>query len=124
MTFLSGLFTPSCGSAKINGYSILTDMDQIRQNLGICPQHNILFDRLPKGLQRFLGMLSDTVCFSFFAILAYQLMKKAFILKDAGEVSETLRIAYYPFIIAVSVGVFVLSLVLINDLFDKLGAKD
>ncbi len=46
MTFLSGLFTPSCGGAKINGYSILTDMDQIRQNLGICPQHNILFDRL------------------------------------------------------------------------------
>ena len=42
----SGLYTPSDGTATISGYSILTDMDQIRNSLGICPQHNVLFDRL------------------------------------------------------------------------------
>ena len=41
-----GLYTPTSGDAIINGFNILTDMDQIRQSLGICPQHNILFDRL------------------------------------------------------------------------------
>jgi len=42
----TGLYTPTSGSAEINGYSILTEMDQIRHSLGICPQHNILYDRL------------------------------------------------------------------------------
>lgn len=46
MSILTGLFTPTTGSAYINGYSVLTDMDMIRQSLGICPQHNVLFDRL------------------------------------------------------------------------------
>ena len=41
-----GLYTPTSGEAVINGFNILTDMDQIRKSLGICPQHNILFDRL------------------------------------------------------------------------------
>ena len=40
------MYTPTSGYAEINGYSILTDMDQIRHSLGICPQHNVLFDRL------------------------------------------------------------------------------
>ena len=46
MSILTGLFTPTEGTAIINGYNILTDMDLIRDSLGICPQHNVLFDRL------------------------------------------------------------------------------
>ncbi len=41
-----GLYTPTSGSATINGHDVLTDMDRIRKSLGVCPQHNILFDRL------------------------------------------------------------------------------
>ena len=43
---LTGLFPPSSGCAYINGKSIITDMDAIRESLGLCPQHNVLFDRL------------------------------------------------------------------------------
>lgn len=46
MSILTGLFPPSAGSAHINGKSILTDMEGIRESLGLCPQHNVLFDRL------------------------------------------------------------------------------
>ena len=46
MSILTGLLTPTEGNAFINGYSIITDMDNIRKSLGICPQHNVLFDRL------------------------------------------------------------------------------
>ena len=42
----TGLYTPSSGTAEISGFDIQTDMDQIRHSLGICPQHNVLFDRL------------------------------------------------------------------------------
>ena len=46
MSILTGLFPPDAGSAHINGLSVMDDIDLIRRNLGICPQHNVLFDRL------------------------------------------------------------------------------
>lgn len=46
LSILTGLFTPTEGAAYINGLSIVDDIDLIRTNLGICPQHNVLFDRL------------------------------------------------------------------------------
>lgn len=44
-SILTGLFPPSTGTAIINGMDIRYQMDGIRQQLGLCPQHNILFDR-------------------------------------------------------------------------------
>ncbi|XP_069482200.1 phospholipid-transporting ATPase ABCA1-like isoform X2 [Ambystoma mexicanum] len=46
MSILTGLFPPSSGTAVIYGRDIQTDMDQIRQDMGMCPQHNVLFDQL------------------------------------------------------------------------------
>ena len=46
MSILTGLFPPTSGSAHVDGKSILTDMEAIRESLGLCPQHNVLFDRL------------------------------------------------------------------------------
>ncbi|XP_030830907.1 ATP-binding cassette transporter subfamily A isoform X1 [Strongylocentrotus purpuratus] len=46
MSILTGLYTPSSGKALVNGHSILDDMEGVRQSLGLCPQHNVLFDRL------------------------------------------------------------------------------
>ena len=44
-SILTGLFPPSSGTAMINGMDIRKDMDNIRQSLGTCPQHNVLFDK-------------------------------------------------------------------------------
>ncbi|XP_034091957.1 phospholipid-transporting ATPase ABCA1-like isoform X2 [Gymnodraco acuticeps] len=46
MSILTGLFPPTSGTALINGYDILSDMDSIRKYLGMCPQHNVLFNEL------------------------------------------------------------------------------
>ncbi|KAG5261287.1 hypothetical protein AALO_G00302200 [Alosa alosa] len=46
MSILTGLFAPTSGTAIINGYDIRTDMDSIRKHMGMCPQHNVLFDDL------------------------------------------------------------------------------
>ncbi|XP_047448746.1 phospholipid-transporting ATPase ABCA1-like isoform X2 [Mugil cephalus] len=46
MSILTGLFPPTSGTALINGYDIRTDMDDIRKYLGMCPQHNVLFNDL------------------------------------------------------------------------------
>uniref|UniRef100_A0A8C6NIC1 ABC transporter domain-containing protein n=1 Tax=Nothobranchius furzeri TaxID=105023 RepID=A0A8C6NIC1_NOTFU len=46
MSILTGLFSPTSGTALVNGYDIRTDMDVIRKYLGMCPQHNVLFNEL------------------------------------------------------------------------------
>ncbi|XP_066260323.1 phospholipid-transporting ATPase ABCA3-like [Euwallacea similis] len=46
MSMLTGMITPSSGLALINGYDIRKNMNEIRDSLGLCPQHNIIFDDL------------------------------------------------------------------------------
>eukprot|EP00058_Branchiostoma_floridae_P010060 XP_002595548.1 hypothetical protein BRAFLDRAFT_117471 [Branchiostoma floridae] len=46
MSMLTGLFPPSGGTALVNGYDIRYNMPSIRQSLGLCPQHDILYDDL------------------------------------------------------------------------------
>lgn len=41
---LTGLFPPTSGTVYIKGMDIRDDMDTIRGLLGVCPQHNVLFD--------------------------------------------------------------------------------
>ena len=41
-----GFLEPSGGTAIVNGYDIQTDIAKVRKTLGLCPQHNILFDSL------------------------------------------------------------------------------
>ena len=46
ISMLTGLLEPTAGRVTICGRNISTDMDEIRQFLGVCPQHDILFDDL------------------------------------------------------------------------------
>uniref|UniRef100_A0A4W3HH88 ATP binding cassette subfamily A member 3 n=1 Tax=Callorhinchus milii TaxID=7868 RepID=A0A4W3HH88_CALMI len=43
---LTGMYPPTSGQAYISGYNICNDMPLIRRNLGLCPQHEVLFDLL------------------------------------------------------------------------------
>lgn len=43
---LTGLISPTSGDAIIEGKRISSDMGIIRQSLGVCPQHDILFPEL------------------------------------------------------------------------------
>uniref|UniRef100_A0A3P9P3H1 ATP-binding cassette sub-family A member 2 n=1 Tax=Poecilia reticulata TaxID=8081 RepID=A0A3P9P3H1_POERE len=66
MSILTGLFPPTSGSATIYGHDIRTEMDRIRQNLGMCPQHNVLFDKLSVEehlwfYSRLKGMAEDDI---------------------------------------------------------------
>lgn len=46
MSVITGLFPPTKGNVTVNGHSVVTDIDRVRESLGLCPQHNVLFDRL------------------------------------------------------------------------------
>ena len=46
MSILCGVQPPSSGTAKIYNKDIRFQMDAIRQQMGMCPQHNVLFENL------------------------------------------------------------------------------
>lgn len=46
MSMLTGLISPSSGTALIEGFDIKTHMKTIRGSLGLCPQYNLLIPDL------------------------------------------------------------------------------
>lgn len=82
---------------------------------------SIIFDRFPEKVKKVAHVINSLVCIFFFSLVSWQLVKKALILKNVHEVSETLRIVYYPFILVLSFGVAVLVLHFIYELFIKSG---
>ena len=64
ISILTGYYPATSGDAYINGLSVVEDIDIIRRNLGICPQHNVLFDRLTvrEHLNFFAGLKVMIYC--------------------------------------------------------------
>ncbi|GBN21317.1 ATP-binding cassette sub-family A member 3 [Araneus ventricosus] len=46
INILTGLYTPTSGTASIYGLDILAETTRARRGLGVCPQHNVLYDTL------------------------------------------------------------------------------
>ena len=40
------MFAPTSGTAFVSGFNITSEMEKVREDLGLCPQHNMLFNRL------------------------------------------------------------------------------
>ena len=46
ISMITGLIEPTAGTTKVFGKDITLDLDEIRKSMGICPQHDVLFDNL------------------------------------------------------------------------------
>eukprot|EP01105_Mastigella_eilhardi_P023001 TRINITY_DN5750_c0_g1_i2.p1 TRINITY_DN5750_c0_g1~~TRINITY_DN5750_c0_g1_i2.p1 ORF type:complete len:1644 (-),score=438.19 TRINITY_DN5750_c0_g1_i2:58-4989(-) len=46
ISMLTGLIPPTSGDALVEGLSIRTSMDEVRRRIGVCPQHDLLYDDL------------------------------------------------------------------------------
>jgi len=46
ISMITGLFGPTSGSTNVFGLDVQEDLEEIRKTMGICPQHDILFDNL------------------------------------------------------------------------------
>ena len=84
---------------------------------------DVLVNRFPKKTRQIVTVINNLLCMSFFGIATWQIVKKATILRNAGEVTETLRIIYYPFIYGVALGCAVLTLIFFTDLMQLLFGK-
>jgi len=76
---------------------------------------DILVQRFPKKTRRALSGVNCLLCTAFFALVAWQIIHYGLNLLRTGEVTETLRIVYYPFAFAVALGCGILSLVFLTD---------
>ena len=81
---------------------------------------DILMQSMRPGVRRVLTAINSAILAAFFLMVAWQLIKKAHILRQTGEVTETLRIIYYPFTACVAVGCALLALVMVSDLIAAL----
>lgn len=77
---------------------------------------DVLINTFSEKTRRALNILNNILCLAFFGIASWQLAKKAATLWATGEVTETLRIIYYPFTYAVAFGCLLLALVFLSDL--------
>ena len=46
ISMLTGLITPTSGSMNIFGRDVSTQLSEVRSDLGVCPQHNVLWPEL------------------------------------------------------------------------------
>lgn len=57
---LTGMLQPSSGDAKILGRSLVSDINAVRQDIGLCQQFDILFDQLT--VKEHLQLVCDLKC--------------------------------------------------------------
>ena len=85
---------------------------------------DILSSHFPPAVRRLVRVVGLALGTVFFCVAAWQLFSHAETLRRAGEVSETLRVPYYPFIYGVSAGCGLMTLCLVVDFLTTLFPGD
>lgn len=85
---------------------------------------DILTEKFPKRVNRVLDGMSYLITMIFFAIVSWQVFVWGLKISKSGEVSETLKIIFHPFIYSVALGFAVFSLTLILDFLKTLKSKE
>ena len=84
---------------------------------------DILVLKFPSKTQKTLNAINYLICMIFFAIVAWQIATYGTTLWKTGEITETLRIIYFPFTYGVALGCAVLSLVFLTSFLKSVLAK-
>ena len=85
---------------------------------------DILVNGLSPRIRTVFNGVNYLICMIFFAVLGWQISRLATTLWKTGEVTETLRIVYYPFTYGVAFGCLLLALVLLVDLLKLFFTKN
>ena len=86
---------------------------------------DILSDRFPEPVKRVADRISHVLMFVLFSIVSWQTFVFGRRLAATGELSETLKLAYHPFVFLVSLGFAALALTILLDLAESfLGGKE
>ena len=121
--FLRLIWGPIRGTYELMGYfgAIVTAFalgyTQIRKgHISV----DILVLGFSKKIQRILHSINSIICMIFFCVAAVQIAKYANILRETGQVTETLLIIYYPFTYGATLGCAALSLVFLTQFLETI----
>lgn len=81
---------------------------------------DVVVNLFPAKVKRFLGMLNSLICMTFFGFAAWRITVWSTTIRNLGEVSETLRLPFYPFSYGVALGCALLSLVFLMEFLKSL----
>ncbi len=116
--FLRLVWKPIMGTFELMGYfgAVITAFalgyTQIsRGHIAV----DVMVLRFSERTRRILNVINSLICTVFFALVTWQIAKYGTTLWKTGEVTETLRIIYYPFTYGVALGCALLSLVFLTD---------
>ena len=84
---------------------------------------DILSEKFPAPVKRVLDRVSYALILVFFSIVSWQTFVYGKRLLVTGEMSETLRISYYPFVFIVGLGFAVLALTVLLDLAETVWSR-
>lgn len=85
---------------------------------------DILSDRYPAWLKKIVEIIGYIVSTVFFLIISWVLFKWGKQIAASGEVSETLKIIYYPFVYLVAIGFVILAITLFWDLINTISKEE
>ncbi len=75
----------------------------------------ILVDKFSSRTRRLLTVVNNLMCMIFFGLAAWQITSWSLVLIQAGELTETLRMPFYPFTLATALGCGVLALIFLTE---------
>ena len=129
--FLRSIWMPVRGTFELMGYGGAVTMAFALSITQLKKGHiavDILVLKFSKPVQKALTGVNYLICTVFFALVSWRIVQYATTLWETGEVTETLRIIYYPFTYCVALGCATLSLVFLTELLktlvDKVEDKD
>ena len=76
---------------------------------------DILIARYSARTRRYLGSLNSAICMVLFGFVGWQMTKWSTTLAEKGDLTETLRIPYYPYVYAVALGFALLSVLFLFE---------
>jgi TRAP-type C4-dicarboxylate transport system permease small subunit len=85
---------------------------------------DILSEKFPVAVKRILDRVSYLLILVFFSIVSWQTFVYGRRLMVTRETSETLKIAYYPFVFLVGLGFAVLALTCLLDLVESFWPRE
>ena len=108
-------FLGACVIAFALGYT-----QQTKSNIVV----DILSEKFPPALANTLDRVVHLVIMVFFGIVAWQVYVYAMKLVESHEVSETLKVIYYPFVFSVALGFAVLAFTGLIDFLKALFGEE
>jgi TRAP-type C4-dicarboxylate transport system permease small subunit len=124
--FLRRVWTPLLGTFELMGYfgAVVTAFalgyTQIKRgHIAV----DVLILRFSEKTRRILNSINNFLCMIFFALVAWQIARYATTLWKTGEVTETLKIIYFPFTYGVALGCAVFSLIFLTDFLKSIHQK-